>query len=474
MTWGFKGEGDRGLELPAGSLVGPSPEDRARIRYNERNRLLEQSTDGAPYSPLVGSGGDPALLSAPDVYVDPATGSDDNDGLTPATALATLGEYAQRMGNGIPAVSQTVNILGDLTEDVDLRVRVPADVTLQGQRTVLFSGTVTSATALDTSTSPVTRGEVTDAGVVWTSAGPGGTSLVGKMIVLTGGAHAGKISFILEDQGGGSGTFNTNTFIDPLTFATGFPSAGDTFDVVDLTKITGVFKVQNDAIAGQGGTVHLQDIELTNVGGAAFYITGGFSAFNCILGGTTHASEIKHSDFQFNGVLFTARSVAYTECGTTGHFGCSFRDSRTIVTNCSAGFGLNNVAQYVSGGVQGTSPSFATGHGGRIDIAGGSLGVYDQVASSTVIDIAPGSRCRVRSSGLIWSIGQTAGIGCDIDSNGMASWQTGSVASDGYDFDVSGPAVEFDVGGTTTTAAALGAAGTINGANNAMAIPADT
>jgi hypothetical protein len=54
-AWGFKGNANRALELPAGQSTDVSPGGRARIRFNETLGRLEESIDGAAYVP-VGSG----------------------------------------------------------------------------------------------------------------------------------------------------------------------------------------------------------------------------------------------------------------------------------------------------------------------------------------------------------------------------------------------------------------------------------
>lgn len=68
------------------------------------------------------------------------------------------------------------------------------------------------------------NGRITDATLSgdWADSGPGGTSLVGKMIILTSGSHSGKVAWILEDLG--SKVARVSQFADPGTFATGFPS----------------------------------------------------------------------------------------------------------------------------------------------------------------------------------------------------------------------------------------------------------
>ena len=58
-TFGFEGFKNRALELPAGVTsalaVDISPGGRARLRYNDVAKQLEQSIDGGAYTPLGGT-----------------------------------------------------------------------------------------------------------------------------------------------------------------------------------------------------------------------------------------------------------------------------------------------------------------------------------------------------------------------------------------------------------------------------------
>ena len=78
-TFGFKGFKDRALEIPAGVTsalaVAVSPLGRARLRYNDVAKQLEQSIDGGVYTPLGGTGAGPWDQVGTDVFPD-STGWD--------------------------------------------------------------------------------------------------------------------------------------------------------------------------------------------------------------------------------------------------------------------------------------------------------------------------------------------------------------------------------------------------------------
>jgi hypothetical protein len=73
-TFGFKGFKDRALELPAGVTsalaVAVAPGGRARLRYNDVAKQLEQSIDGGAYTPLGGTGAGPWDQVGTDVFPD--------------------------------------------------------------------------------------------------------------------------------------------------------------------------------------------------------------------------------------------------------------------------------------------------------------------------------------------------------------------------------------------------------------------
>lgn len=73
-TFGFKGFKDRALEIPAGVTsaisVAVAPGGRARLRYNDVAKQLEQSIDGGAYTPLGGTGAGPWDQVGTDVFPD--------------------------------------------------------------------------------------------------------------------------------------------------------------------------------------------------------------------------------------------------------------------------------------------------------------------------------------------------------------------------------------------------------------------
>jgi hypothetical protein len=210
----------------------------------------------------------PNWLTQSTWYID-AVGNDENDGATPATPLATHAEFQRRLGagpiDGFPTVFITSALREDLVVNTDVRTAFGGGIVYQGARTVLYSGSITglqtwnAAGGLD--------GQITDAAlpVSWTASG-----LVGKMIVLTSGANAGAVGWVAVDLG--AKTCRYSPFWSLATFTPVDPALGDTFEVLDLTEITGslIVRAKNatvvafdlrfaplpgfvDAITSQGG-----------------------------------------------------------------------------------------------------------------------------------------------------------------------------------------------------------------------------
>lgn len=113
--------------------------------------------------------------------------SDTNDGLTAAAPIKTRQELARRLTTPelLTAPAVTVHVESDVPsgDQFVLSVRGTAAYgafRVQGKATTLYQGTLTGATAPNSATN--TRADITIAGIDWSTAGPGGSSLLGKRI----------------------------------------------------------------------------------------------------------------------------------------------------------------------------------------------------------------------------------------------------------------------------------------------------
>jgi hypothetical protein len=178
----------------------------------------------------------------PTWYIDPVAGNDENDGFTAVTPLQTFAEWKRRVGQRLE-VAQTLNIQSDIAEDMvfDHEGTIGVYVVVQGFRTVLYSGAVTAQQPWQV-TPPVSDGQITDAAipVSWTASG-----LVDKMVVKTSGVGVGSCGWIAKDMGAKAARYSP--LIDANTFTVYDWSVGETFDVVDLTKVSGNFIVTDSA-----------------------------------------------------------------------------------------------------------------------------------------------------------------------------------------------------------------------------------
>lgn len=468
-SWGFKGEENRGLEFPEGAIVSPAPADRARIRYNEQAKQLEASIDGGDYAPIALTGNSNAALSQAAFYIDPVDGDDANSGDTAATAIKTWSEYAARTGDGTVSVYQIITLLNDLTEDVTIRGHHPFGMEIYGQRSVLYSGTVSGAQSWDTTVSPIVDGEIIDAALpgTWSNSGPGGTSLIGKMVIMTSGANTGKVAHLLKDLG--AKTARIGQLVNPLTFATGNPAPGDTFNVLDLTKINGSVRMFSQDVAGEG-YAGVYDVEVVDTASPIIGRSGVLDTAWAIYRQTTSLSHGLTCDITSTGVLFRTFMDAQSMNGAFGYFASSFLDARIYLNSSRCTFGLINPHQAVVGGVLG-NPSFLTIDQSEAQVSGSYGGLDIVTAGEALARTLGGGILDVLSGARAWTLGQTNGYGVWLDGYATAFWPAGGSAATYYEFDNSGSGVEFRVGGVNTTAAALAAAGTITAANNAAAIP---
>ena len=174
-------------------------------------------------------------------YVDPVAGSNEANGATSGTPIATITELSYRLGGSIIQSTQ-VNLLNNLpsTDSLgQLVISVEWNRTLQsgaapnlvisGQATTSRTGAATANATLAVPATPI-AGTFTDSGVAdWTAD-------VGKILIVTSGAAVGAFCIISKDLTGGvaevsrwSSAFGTNTST--------IPSNGDTYKVCTVTQV---------------------------------------------------------------------------------------------------------------------------------------------------------------------------------------------------------------------------------------------
>lgn len=167
----------------------------------------------------VAPGPTPSAWSQSIWYIDAISGNDNNNGLTPATAIKTLAEFRRRIGsynqltppfnlNAFPESEPIFGPIGANPIDIWLLSDIPLTdvfnlltvlgpnvcITVHGAATTVRAGTITAVTALDRPTNQAW--EITDAGM----AGTWTTDLTLR-IRIVGGPNDGAIAYVAKDLG---------------------------------------------------------------------------------------------------------------------------------------------------------------------------------------------------------------------------------------------------------------------------------
>jgi hypothetical protein len=336
-------------------------------------------------------------------------------------------------------------------------------LTLQGTRTIIHTGTLSGVHSYDFSTSPITDGQITDAGLSgeWSDSGPGGSSLVQKMIVLTSGPNAGAVAWIQKDLGGKTARYSPFIF----NFSRIEPAIGETYEIVTVTKLTG-----GPLWLNQTGLLTISDVDID--GDLASFQPGLLAqsnAFlqNCRIGG--YGSRVRNgADVTIASCFFDTNPASFSAAhGTAFLFACFVRSQIQATQQGKITIGGDSTAQW-------------DGQPNQIDLQVSASGFAEIQPTATwaVFDspFSNGGAAFVRASGSLLIRGKVAGLGLSnghglwVDSGASAYWPQPDAAALHMDFSGAG-IVETKIGGTVQTVAALGVAGFINPANNAKAVP---
>lgn len=407
----------------------------------------------------------PALGQA-EWYINATTGSDDNDGKSSETALATLREWSRRTGTARLLQAATIYMETDLDETgFDFHGDYSTGgVTLIGTRTVIGTGSFTGVQVYDDSVSPGDDGQVTDAAlpVSWTASG-----FVGQMVVITSGANAGATAWIVSDLGAKTARFSP--FFNLATFNFVDPQVGETYEIVTLPRLQGGW-----ASLLHFGLLTFSSIDMYGVPGATASLSfenGSFGATCCRIGGPV-ATQIGAAEagtyiatlFQTDPLTFevTSGSVTLYACA----LGSRIDVNRPGVTVTLA----NTIAQFGLGG--GGEIGLNLDGGGIAEVLGSLFfaGFDSTVATDAVVTVGSGGILRL--VGKVWGLDWDNGFGLWVDSDGSVLYPSPDNLT--AHADVDGAAItEVRYGRTNTTYAAIGLAGVINAANNAMVVPAE-
>ena len=181
--------------------------------------------------------------------IDPAAGNDEHEG-TAASPLKTCDELQRRLGMwGRLPLSCVITVLSDFPNNVSFRLFVTgvesdgtdlSNLSVKGTPTVLYSGALTTYTALS-------RAGAGSRNTITTSDGTNWSAYVDKLVRLTSGPGSGYFAFV---QTGGvntatltpwclAHTVDTTSPAIPATLQPAGIAATHTFEVCELTSLGG-------------------------------------------------------------------------------------------------------------------------------------------------------------------------------------------------------------------------------------------
>lgn len=411
--------------------------------------------------------GDSSWLDQTTWYIDANNGSDDNDGATAGTALASHAEFARRIGDNAVLDHQiTVYILSDLNESLVMRIRTGGPVSGSTSSRLVYigvptaivrSGTVQSYTAPNTGV----EGALTDAGIAdWTADR-------GKRITFTSGAALGCSTFCSSTATAGVGTARVGRpvkYSDP-TYSPFTPAPGDTYDVETLPVVRG-FYFDTEALdvefggPSQAQPVRLEGIAINPTNGAVLAsIRNSFSAAYGSSQPRVYVGKCSLHELSLglNGGLILAGCTGVNNVtGIGGTIRCEGHGSIALFNHCGGGMTFNGPNLHtVFGYFDRSAVYFDKGSNAEQSF---NVGIWDAPGGSgAALTVYPGSIVRSASP---W---------------GNATTTTGIAVGGALYYPVTGvkPTLAGTVNDTLIggTAKAYAAIPYIEPANNAMMVP---
>lgn len=351
-------------------------------------------------------------------FIDQAAGDDENDGNTAVTALASHEEFQRRIADQDQplevdmTVTFTSNYVGDIENTASVSQVTPyGSITYKGQRTVVFSGSVTGVTPWVTGT---TAGTFDDAALPVSFTASGG---IGNLCVLTSGANAGAASWLTLEPV--AKTARYSGFFDDTTFVLSDPSVTDTYDVVTLTSITGKITQVND------GFTYFRDLALRS--------PGGFDVQIQVYGGTLSFTycDIECNQMFYQGGGTFGNGVYASKINSTNRpqiLNCSLSLyaswflSATPVSNSAARLNVfsRNIGQQAAGGPV-VDKAISAADSGKVLISG-EWCVLDLISlggAARVLRAEEFGTIEVQSSGIVWGLGNSLDHAIEVQSGGV-------------------------------------------------------
>jgi hypothetical protein len=260
-----------GIELSDSQDWDISTPGYARVRYNHTLHRIELSENGSSYFGF----NNYSIYRAQTIwYINSSTGDDSNTGLSSGAAIKTFEEFRRRHGGELGS-NAPVNVYldgagGVFTGDVivDMLIKEsPEGLVISGYRTAIFSGIITDVQNYNQGAAEAPWIEDTSIPVSWTASG-----LIGKIIHLTTGVHAGYAGWAVEDLT--DSMARVTLFADFATGLTDNPVVTDHYNVSNLTQMDGDVYVDTS-----GGEVRFMNLSFGEVGAHVYNQTSGVARF---------------------------------------------------------------------------------------------------------------------------------------------------------------------------------------------------
>lgn len=386
-----------------------------------------------PQGPAGDGAADPAFLALEDVYIDPDLGSDDNDG-TQESPLATPAEWLRRASRGVVTVSQTVHVppgthLGDL--DGDLVVATGERITIEGERTELYSSTFTSVTPWDFSAETQARYVDTALPTGWSASG-----LVNKLITFENVGEA--LGWVLAPDGVDPRSALVTPPVDEAAFDNASPVVGTAFTVWDMPTIQGTLSLRCRSLNGAGAPIRVRFLRIDAQGAnAPFMLYGG--------------------DAQFEGCHFATGNQSYVQAGFPAFFACLFDTSMNVRAGGAILFSGGAFRKHLDASFGGsiTFDYQTVAHGAQARLGVFNAGIlevffqgYGIVFVSTAQAIHAGVNGTVRLFSKLWGNGSGAAA-FTVEPGALVTYAAGEAPT------VAGFSSDLIVGGTARTYAQL-------------------
>jgi len=357
----------------------------------------------------------------PTWHINQALGDDENNGLTAGTPLASHDEFQRRVADSDQPITVAMVVTFDVnyTGHIENRVSVSqlppyGSISYEGTRTVLFSGSFTAVTAWSTL---VNVGTMTDAALPVSWAASGGLD---QLCVITSGPNAGAASWAMAELVPKTARFNG--FFKDTTFTAHDPAPAETYDVVQLTQLTG------EIVQDVPGWIQFKNLHINPPLGfdRGVQVTDGYISFTyCHLemvspyfgGSTFYGAGLFGCNIEGLSVGLRAFNTTLTlwsnwvRASITAGSG-SFVDvlSRNVVQS-------TGLAHEIGSEADGTVRVTATGEWVVLDIVS---------AASRPLRVEAFGNVRVH--GVMWGIGNTVDYMMQVDSGGVLVYTTPAAA----------------------------------------------